>query len=289
MVNNYSKINPFGGLVLSRFRRQEPKIYHLGGTIAGSMDRNNEHKPIYAKRYFYEQVPVRTEQGELFFYGNTLKPFVKKWQKRVIAKGEDISFNQFMVRELEDSKIKKMLMKQLVRYLSVEEQERAVVTFENGQPRQIGLESNKTVANAMSPGMYAFVIAMTPDNKNGFSEKLYAIPKKDTEQGKLQHSSLVRGGKVIASGAFEVDSNGAIISVRNFSGHYRPTGADITCLMKYLKAHEVETEKIQIVHFRNKYSMGFSHIAASKNLDKSTQAPLQGTCRGIDTPTEQFC
>lgn len=236
------------------------RIYHLGGTKLNSVDIKNQYRQLNSKGYYYERIPIKTDKGEVFFYGNTLKPFVKEWKKLIDSRKIEINFNEYMNYQLQDPTLNKKLMSSAVRYLSKAEQKRTKVKVKKGRLVQKGLDTSSLKRTQLKPGVYAFVIAQTETKKGKLKKTLFASPKIKTDKGKIQHSSFVRGGNVVASGTFEIGTDGHIESIKNFSGHYRPTGKDITKTLSYLFKAGYDTSKINITYYKSDLLMGLSYI-----------------------------
>lgn len=80
----------------------------------------------------------------------------------------------------------------------------------------------------MEDKIYIFVIS-----KKG---ELFATTKKMTEDGRIQHSSLVEGKPVLAAGSMCISENGKRIDIINESGHYTPKKENLEVIIKWFEA-----------------------------------------------------
>lgn len=241
--------------------RKQPEIFHLGGTLLGSFDPNNTHKQM-DKGYFYERIPIKTSQGEIFLYGKTLKPYVKKWMKASKSGAFKGTFQEFMEKHPDLN----TLAAAKVRYLSPKEQKQTAVSIVNGQLCQAGLDSTDKQSKPLPNGKYAFVIANVPDENGHSKPQLFAALKGDTSTGKVQHSSFARGGNVISAGTFEVGAGGKIARISNFSGHYRPTKKELFLCLDYLGKNGYDLQECYVQHYANTLFMGLAHIIPIKGF-----------------------
>lgn len=213
-----------------QFERKEHEIYHLGGTKVGSFDFENSGKGMN-KEYFYERIPIKSPNGEIFLYGKTLKPYVKKWMNETKNGRFTGTFQEYMEKHVDFD----ALSGDKVRYLSQEERNQTEISIQGGSLCQLGLDSTNTQRKALPEGKYAYVIMQTMDANGNPEVKLYASPKENTSKGKLQHSSFARGGNVISAGMIEISSAGKLSGIANFSGHYRPSTKELLACLSFLK------------------------------------------------------
>jgi hypothetical protein len=241
--------------------RKQPEIFHLGGTRLGSVDLANTQKRM-DEGYFYERIPVQTSKGEVFIYGNTLKPYVKNWMKDSRSGAFDGTFQEYM----ETHPDLETLAASKVRYLSPQEQKQTEVSIVDGHLCQPGLDSTDTQPMNLPKGKYAFVIADIKDENGKLKPQLFAALKGDTSTGKIQHSSFARGGNVISAGTFEVESGGKIARISNFSGHYRPTKKELFLCLDYLQKNGYDLQQCYVQHYANTLFMGLAHIIPIKGF-----------------------
>lgn len=77
--------------------------------------------------------------------------------------------------------------------------------------------------------------------------------------GKVQHSSFTRGGPIKSAGWIKFDSQGRLIEIANFSGHYRPGVEQVKNMIYFLQSYEVDLSNLSIV---------FSPEGVAKNFRK---------------------
>lgn len=241
--------------------RKQPEIFHLGGTRLGSFDQENTQKSM-DKGYFYERIPIKTPNGEIFLYGSTLKPYVQAWMKACKSEAYKGTFQDYM----ENHPDLETLATAKVRYLSQNEQKQTAISIIDGKLCQAGLDSTDTQPKNLPKGKYAFVIANVPDENGTRKPQLFAALKGETSTGKIQHSSFARGGNVVSAGTFEIDSDGKIASISNFSGHYRPTKKELFLCLNYLKNNGYDLQQCYVQHYANTLFMGLAHIIPIKGF-----------------------
>lgn len=255
------KLGKIKAFFRNHFTIKGKEILHLGGTKLGSLDFQNTGKAM-DKGYFYERVPVKTPNGEIFLYGKTLKPYVKKWMKETRNGTFTGTFQQFM----EKSPDLNALAAEQVRYLSDAERDQTEVSIQCGYLCQSGLDSSNTLKKPLPEGTYAYVMVQSIDQQGNPQVKLYAALKGMTSKGKIQHSSFARGGSVISAGILEVSSLGKIASISNFSGHYRPTKKELLACLTFLKDNKYDLQQCYVQHFSHSILMGIAHITHIKIL-----------------------
>lgn len=247
-------------LIHQRFAVKGHEIFHLGGTKMGSLDFHNTGKSM-ASRYFYERIPVKTPDGEIFLYGETLKPYVKKWMKESKSGAFKGTFQDFMAQHPNLSS----LSTENVRYLSQAERDQTEVSVVAGYLCQVGLDSTSTQKHILPDGNYAFVLAQTHDKEGNLQVKFYAALKGKSSKGKIQHSSFARGGNVVSAGILEI-SSGKIVNISNFSGHYRPTTKELIECLLFLKEQKYDIQQCYVKHYTNSLLMGLAHIIPVKGF-----------------------
>lgn len=241
--------------VKSLFRTKSPEIYHLGGMALGVVESKDE-KRIH-KSYYYEKIPVKTANGDLFLYGKTLKPYVEKWIREVKAHRFEGTFQDYMnqpelIATLETKK---------VHYFNEVEQNQTEVIFENGQLKQVGLGATDEALKPLPRGKYAFVIANKRDPETGeLKPHLYASLKSIGPKGKTQHSSFTKGSNVISAGMIEINDRGGISSVQNYSGHYRPTDVELKTALRFLKDAGYDLSTFCVTYYSSDLKMGLSNF-----------------------------
>ncbi|KAL0317243.1 UNVERIFIED_CONTAM: IQ domain-containing protein IQM3 [Sesamum angustifolium] len=74
------------------------------------------------------------------------------------------------------------------------------------------------------------------------SGKLYAGEKK---KGRFHHSSFLAGGATLAAGRLAAE-RGSLKSISAYSGHYRPTDANLSIFLAFLQNSGVKLDKVQV-------------------------------------------
>ena len=225
------------------------EIYHLGGTRTASFEPGGAGCKFDSSNYFYERIPLKINGKEGHVYGEYLEKCVKEWIRETKNDKTTLDFQTWMAQKSDSA-----LEKRCVRYLNDEERAQTEVTVKQGVLEQIGLDSSGR-SRPLSSGTYAFVIGdvLAPDESRLLrpTTRLYAGPKGLTENGLLQHSSFLRGGSVRSAGMFEVDAEGRIVSVRNQSGHYKPSAKELAYFIDYLSERGYDTSKMRVEYSRN--------------------------------------
>lgn len=193
---------------LDALKDKVKKISH-NLTLAGS--HVLEAAPIEAKA-----ISRHTHKETVHIYPSSkkTKKVIEKWQKSGTAK----SLSDFIKKEATGHE-KHDLKKNVVRYLSKEEQSKYEVSFSHG----------KIKIGGHTPKDKEYMFAL-----NSEGTKLLAGEKK---RGEFHHSSFFAGAPVQCAGLFKVKS-GKIAEARLHSGHYKPTPADGEKLRAFLGSHK---------------------------------------------------
>lgn len=243
------------------------KIHHLGGTNSASFDPLSSQVELDKSRYFYERVPVKVrikdENGvektsQVFLYGNTLEKYAKEWVAETENGETQELFSDFAARRIADDSV--ALDKTSVRYFTKEDRRRTEITVTDGKLTQLGLDQPEDIKRELD-GTYAFALGtvLDPETKT-IKKMLFAAPKTQTNQGKIQHSSFFRGGNVLSAGMLEINSETSTLTIRNQSGHYKPTEKELAHVVKHLKDIGYDISKIHVNYTR------FSFIYSIKNV-----------------------
>lgn len=227
-----------------------PRIVHLGGIRLASFDPQNQYRRLRRTCLFYERIPIsgiKGKEGQVFFYGRTLKSYFKEWARKQKEDPTTPSFQDFMAKKINhDPKLWKELKKKIVRYFSEEERKRTKVQIIKGKLCQIGIDQPNQGLRPLPPGQYAFVIGNVFDEKGKkFKEVLCAAVKTRTKKGRIQHSSFFRGGNVVAAAMWKVHRKGKV-TLRQQSGHYCPTIKEIALALHYLKNHGYDLTQLKL-------------------------------------------
>lgn len=242
---------------MNLFKKKKPEIFHLGGTHVASHDLTGKHKILH-KGYFFEKIAIKTKNGEIFIYGNLLKPHAEEWMTKTRNGETNKTFQDFMQEKFaSDVKLENSLIQQSVRYFNDTDRKQTKVRVFNGKLVQTGLDSDNKTLKPMAPGEYIFVIADTMIDGN-IQRSLYATPKGKTKAGKTQHSSFVRAGNVLSAGKMSIDDKG-FITISNSSGHYRPQAKEIMAALKYFQEAGFELSKINVLCYHSDLSAGLDH------------------------------
>jgi hypothetical protein len=231
----------------------EPEIYHLGGMKTISFDSSGNLTSLHPT-YFYEKISIRTPNGEVFLYRDTLKPLVDKWihdSKNGIFTG---TFQEYIELNLDLTALDQLK----VRYFSDEDRMKTRVRIHSRSLEQIGLDQLGTEMKVLPEGEYAFVLSQSIDDQGVTSKNLYAAIKGGTGAGKVQHSSFTRGGNVISSGLFSIGPNGTIEMVENYSGHYRPKKEELLAILTFLKEQGYDIAQCNVRYHLNDVAMFLS-------------------------------
>lgn len=176
--------------------------------------------------------------GEVFTYGNILKPHVEEWIAETEKGKTDLNFQDYFNNKMEaNERLKQQILSEKVRYFDDTDRKKTEIIFQNKQLMQEGLDSDSkdpTGLKPLAPGSYAFVVADVKDAQGSIERKFYATPKIKTKKGLIQHSSFARGGNVVSAGMLEINNQCQLIGVRNKSGHYKPTAKELALLIKHL-------------------------------------------------------
>ncbi len=239
------------------FKPEAPKvIHHLGGINIASSDGSGTQSPLNRRLYTFEDVPINTKSGEVFIYGNVIKPHIKDWMKKTESGETTLNFQDFLTEKMsQEPELEGSLLGQQVRYFNNKDREQTKIKILNGNLMQIGLDSTTTELKSLVPGNYAFVIADVKDASGNINRTFYATPKVKTANGKIQHSGFVRGGNVVTSGMLTINDKEKIIGIRNESGHYQPTSKDLAHLVKHLQDSGFDTSKIYITCYKSQLGM----------------------------------
>lgn len=230
--------------------KTETQIIHLGGTKLATHDPQSKQTKRTAE-YFYENIPLtKKNDKQQFFVDSTVQEkYVKEYMRDLKAGKTDATFQGYMEKRIhrEDS-VASEIEKARVRYFNDDERKQTEVVLKGGKLQQIGLNSGTNRLKALPEGVYAFVLVDQSDPKTGaITQKLYATPKMQTEDGTIRHSSFTRSGNVISAGAIEMGKNGELLGISNWSGHYKPTVQHLELLVDHLKAANVDTSNVQII------------------------------------------
>jgi len=251
-------INVVKGIFTST--EKELEIYHLGLTQTPSMVSKGEGLEMHLGDYFYERISIRTEDGRIYTYGKQLEPFVTEWIEETKEGETDKDFQVWMGERVSGSEdTKAALTKGAVRYFDdVERMQTEVTVGEDGRLVQIGLDSEDDLKKPLKEGDHAFVIGQVfvedPErDSDGYVQgkmvtKFYSTPKVKTAKGKIQHSGFMRGGIVKTAGVLKVDGEGNVISIKNQSGHYRPTPKEMAMNIKYLMEAGYDVSKMHVIY-----------------------------------------
>jgi hypothetical protein len=245
---------------------------------------NTDQSKLNLMDYFYEKIVAQylltpegkmlctkegMVQGEVHIYGRDLKPFVKEWmdQNRGIDSDKQQTFQEFMGTE---EMAPRLAALKKVRYFNDNERNetKVLIDKEAGKLTQIGLavgykaktksDENevKSVENEVNlakeptklkQGSYVFVIGNIRGEDDKPKPTLFASLKGETNKGDfVQHSAFMRGGAVLTAGMMEIDKEGNIVSITNFSGHYRPGEKEMAILLKYLVDNGCNLSKVSL-------------------------------------------
>lgn len=67
------------------------------------------------------------------------------------------------------------------------------------------------------------------------------------DRGKINHTSLSNGHAVLAAGNLKLEG-GKIIAVDTFSGHYKPTDAQLATFLKFLQMRNLDVNHIKVTY-----------------------------------------
>jgi hypothetical protein len=247
--------------VKNLFRKNEDKdliIHHLGGLKVSSFDPTGKQLKLNMKHYLYERVPIsiavkgesgEVKRSEIFLYGMTLEKYVKEWIAKTEAEETTDNFQNFAAKRLSEDSVE--INQKKVRYFNDEERKKTEVVIDNGELMQIGLD-NKNNEKKNLEGTYAFVLATVFDEKTKKMKKImFATPKVSTEEGKIQHSSFLRGGNVLSAGMLKINTIGNMLTIYNHSGHYKPTDKEIAHIVKHLEESGYDISKIHVNYIKD--------------------------------------
>lgn len=232
----------------------KPKIIFVGAIKVKSFDPTGAHRPLDGE-YWAERVILKINDSEVCVYGPKLVPYISMWKDQLGQEDSEESFQEFMAKRAEvDDKVGNLLTNSSVRLFDDKEREQTLAHFDEGQVTQVGLDSENENAKEFKEGEYAFVLADQIDHENvEIVTRLYATPKIETEKGKIQHSSFMRGGNVISAGILTVDNNGNITKIRNQSGHYKPTDKELALIVDYLQKSGYNISKFYITCYKSQF------------------------------------
>lgn len=233
--------------------KKEAEIFHLGGTVNPTFDPTNKGCKLDNKNYFYERIAVKTKDGHIHTYGNSLKEFVEKWMEEVRTGKTEENFQKWMEKCSEEVGVQKKLKEVAVYYFNDLERQQTEVHIGGGSLAQRGLGSDKEGLKPLK-GEYAFVVGeFWNESTHQIETKFYATPKIQTEKGKIQHTSFLRGGNVRSAGMFVITDEKQMVHIRNQSGHYKPGEKEMAYLLKHLKESGYDISKIHLQCFRNRF------------------------------------
>jgi hypothetical protein len=234
--------------------KKDIEIFHFGGTKTTSFDPHDRERKLNNKGYFYEKIPIRTDNGEIHLYGKTLKKYADKWMKETKEGKTKDNFQQWIRKESNEPEIKSDIQRTSVRYFNDTDREQTEIHINHGKDlAQIGIDSKETEIKNIPKGAYIFVLGEIFNRKDKKIEtKLFVAPKIKTKQGQIQHSSFLRAGNVRSAGMLILGENGQI-NILNRSGHYTPTEKEIAYIIKYLKDSGFDTSKIHIPDSKFKF------------------------------------
>jgi hypothetical protein len=236
--------------------KKEVEILHLGGVNTPSMVNPGEGKILH-EDYFYERIAVKIGDGKVYTYGKELEPFVKEWVAETKKGTTTQNFNVWMGEKAKAEDTQKALKAAEVRYFTPEDLKKTEVAVREGKLVQVGLDSVDRELKPLQPGAHAFIITeeteITGIDEQGKQTgskvtKFYSTPKVKTKKGKIQHSSFMSGGNVKTAGVMEIDKDGHIVSIKNQSGHYRPTPEEMALNVKYLQQAGYDTSRMHIIY-----------------------------------------
>ncbi|KAK4385498.1 IQ domain-containing protein IQM3 [Sesamum angolense] len=110
------------------------------------------------------------------------------------------------------------------------------------------------------------------------SGKLYAGEKK---KGRFHHSSFLAGGATLAAGRLAAEC-GSLKSISAYSGHYRPTDANLSIFLAFLQNSGVNLDKVQVT-FCTEYQ---SCDADSSACEGKTRLPTESEQPGAMNPMD---
>lgn len=286
VVENSQKKNSWIQMLISTIKncfipsRIGKEIHFIGAVgIPNQSWRGEGGKELYTERYGFERIAIlkRDREGrpiaedgtlvsnggksaEMHFYAKTLTSTYQEWKQKL--KQRELSEKEKRFDIYVDSKMqidplfRAEIEKENVRFFHENElnQTKAVVTKENGI-QQIGLDNEDQTLKPLKRGTYAFVMGRQGDKTPHPDDyALFLAVKENTDKGKIQHSSFLRGGKVVSAGIIEVNDQGKIEAIVQYSGHYLPTHQEMSIVIDYLKQHLEEEEFNKITLSINKYS-----------------------------------
>lgn len=231
---------------LSKEKNQsKPEVIFLGGLIMPQRQLEEDGKNV-RDRYFYEKITLISPDGlEIHATRKILKLELDRWllQKKDPSKRFDLYLNKKMK---DDPKLCEHLKRNNVRYFNDQEREETKISFtDEGEMRQIGLDSETKYNFKLNEGEYAFILS---------KDRLYLAPKIMTHKGAIKHSSFLKGGPIKSAGLMKIDAEGKVISIKNHSGHYYPEKKEILeCLIflkKNLKAQDFN--RLEIIEMVSK-------------------------------------
>lgn len=251
-------------------KNQEIEIFHLGGIKNPVFDPENKFKNLDFENYFYERIPIVTDEGEIHIYGNKLKKYVLRWMDETRTKKTSDSFQTWIQKKASTPEMKKITKKNSVCYFSDQEKVNTEVSIDReGHLTQIGLDTSTNKQEKFAPGEYIFVFGEVFDeSKVECRKKFYAAPKMNWKNGKIQHSTFLNSGSVIAAGKLRVTEKGEYF-IRNRSGHYKPTQKELAYFVQYLINQGVDTSKMNIEYQPSKLLLvasNFLHIEITRGM-----------------------
>lgn len=236
----------------------DANIHFLGGTTL-PQDEISEDGSVMQKggHYLLENNVITTPQGDQIHVGTAeLNNLAKEWVSLGgIASGK--TFNEFVNEKMASNpEFQAIIEANKIRYFNDVDRAQTATTFDGGKPMQIGLDANKSEVNGLKPGTYAFALG---------KDTFFMTPKISTEKGRIQHSSFLKGGKVLSAGMIVVGDDGKITSIRNQSGHYQPQKKEMAAILNHLKEN-MSDEDFRNIQLSLNMNMGW-RIGVANFLD----------------------
>ncbi len=194
--------------------------------------------------YWKEVFPVTVASLQLHIYPN------KKWEKEWGKNDHPITYQNYVAKQLLLKEFS--LAKINVLYFSDQELNHF----------RVNIDQNKLYKDGKLLANKNYIFVLDPE------DKLFIGQKFETPCGKIQHSSFTRGGPIKSAGWIQFDTEGNVIEIANFSGHYRPGSQQVRNIIDYFNDKQVNLSRLSIVFSPEGIAKNFKKYPVKEWLEK---------------------
>lgn len=186
--------------------------------------------------YQCEKEAIEVDNKRFHIHGRLKNKLDLEWKKQKVS----VPLNSWIEQKANSSpQFKQQLLQGRLRLFTEREREQTVLSFQDGCPMQIGLDSEELDPIKIPSGVYIYVLKhgrvyLAKKNRNGVGK------------GRVHHSSFFGWKSLQAAGMMRIGENGKITHVDLHSGHFQPK--ELKSIRKVLRK-ELPIEDFKRINF----------------------------------------